>query len=62
MNRFGGAVRGFGIGMSSGGAAPGGTLSVGRFEFDDVSPQFPAMSDTHHGDSIASPVLVAATV
>jgi len=44
------------------GAAPGGTLGVGRFEFDDVSPQFPATSDTRHGHSIASPALVAATV
>jgi len=41
MIRFGGAVRGLGIGMSNGGAAPGGTLGVGRFGFDDVSPQFP---------------------
>jgi len=52
MNRLGGAVRGFGISMSSGGAAPGRTLGVGRFEFDDVSPQFPATSETRHGDSL----------
>ena len=50
MNRCGGAVRGLGIGMSNGGAAPGGTLGVGRFEFDDVSAQFPATPDPRHGD------------
>jgi len=64
MDRFSGAVRGLGrMGMSNGGGAPGGTLGIGRFEFDDASPQFPATSDVLHGDSsIASPTLAAATV
>ena len=38
MGRFGGTVRGLGMGMSNRGGAPGGTLGVGRFEFDDASP------------------------
>jgi len=62
MDRFGGTVWGFGTGMSNGGGAPGGTLGVGGFKFDDASPQFPAMSDIPRGDSaIASPSLAAAT-
>jgi len=60
---FSGAVRGLGTDMSNGGGAPGGTLGVGRFEFDDASPQFPATSDVLRGDSsIASPALAAATI
>jgi len=62
MDRFGGTVRGLGMGMSNGGGASGGTLGVGRFESDDASPQFPATSDVPCGDSlIASPALDAAT-
>jgi hypothetical protein len=52
MDRFGGAGRGLGMGMSNGGAAPGGALGVGGFEFDDASPQFPAASDILRGDSL----------
>ena len=52
MDRFGGAGRGLGMGMSNGGAAPGGVLGVGGFEFDDASPQFPAASDILRGDSL----------
>ena len=52
MDRFGGAGRGLGMGMSNGGTAPGGTLGVGGFEFDDASPQFPAASDILRGDSL----------
>jgi len=52
MDRFGGAVRGLGMGMSNGGAAPGGVLGVGGFDFNDASPQFPAAPDTLHGDSL----------
>jgi len=48
MDRFDGAVRGLGMGMSHGSAAPGG---VGGFDFDDASPQFPAAPDTLRGDS-----------
>jgi len=62
MNRFSGAVRGLGMGISNGGAAFGGTLGVGRFEFDDASPQVPATSDIRRGDSIASPALAAVMV
>jgi hypothetical protein len=51
MDRFGGAVWGLGMGMSNGGAAPGGALGVGGFEFDDVSLQFPAASYILCGDS-----------
>jgi hypothetical protein len=51
MDRFGGAVRVLGMGMSNGGAAPGGALGVGGFEFDDVSLQFPAASYILCGDS-----------
>ena len=51
MDRFGGAVRGLGMGVSNGGAASGGALGAGGFDFDDVSPQFPAGSDTLRGDS-----------
>jgi hypothetical protein len=50
MDRFGGAVRGLGMGMSNGGGAPGSALCVGGFEFDDASPQFPAASDILRGD------------
>lgn len=52
MDRFGGAGRGLGMGMSNGSAAPGGALGVGGFEFDDASPQFPAASDILRGDSL----------
>lgn len=52
MDRFGGAGRGLGMGMSNGGTAPGGALGVGGFEFDDASPQFPAASDILRGDSL----------
>jgi len=63
MDRFGDVVWGLGMGMSNGGGAPGGTLGVGRFEFDDASPQFPATSNLLRGDSsIASPALAVATV
>jgi len=62
MDRFVGAVRRLGMGMSNGGGAPGGTLGVGRFDVDDASPQFPATSYVLRGDpSIASPALAAAT-
>jgi len=62
MDHFGGTVWGLGMGMSNGGGTPGGMLSVGRFEFDDVSPQFPATSDVPCGDSvIAPPALATAT-
>jgi len=50
VDRFGGAVRGLGIGISNGGTSPGGVLGVGGFEFDDASPQFPAASDILRGD------------
>lgn len=52
MDRFSGAGRGLGMGMSNGSAAPGGALGVGGFEFDDASPQFPAASDILRGDSL----------
>jgi len=55
MDRFGGTVKELGMGMSNGGGAPGGTLGVGRFEFDDASPQFPATSDVPRGDSSIAP-------
>jgi len=54
MDRFGGAGRGLGMGMSNGGAVHGGALGVGGFEFDDASPQFPAASDILRGDSLYS--------
>jgi len=54
MDRFSGAVRRLGMGMSNRGGAPGGTLGVGRFESDDASPQFPATSDVPRGDSLYS--------
>jgi hypothetical protein len=54
MDRFGGAGRGLGIGLSNGGAAPGCALGGGGFEFDDASPQFPAASDILRGDSLYS--------
>jgi len=47
-----GTVRGLGMGMSNGGAAPGSALGVGEFDFGDASPQFPAASDTLRGDSL----------
>jgi hypothetical protein len=52
MDHFDGAVRGLGMRMSNGGAAPGGALGVGGFEFDDASPQFPAASDIFRGESL----------
>jgi len=52
MDCFGGAVRGLGMGMSNGSAAPGGVLGVGGFDFDDASLQFPAAPDTLRGDSL----------
>jgi len=47
-----GTVRGLGIGMNNGGAAPGSALGVGEFDFGDASPQFPAAPDTLRGDSL----------
>jgi len=50
------------MGMSNGGAAPGGTLGVGGFDFDDASksPLRPiTFAETH---SMASPTLAVATV
>ena len=52
MDCFGGAVRGLGMGMSNGCAAPGGVLGVGAFNFDNASPQFPAAPDSLRGDSL----------
>jgi len=52
MDRFGVAVRELRIGVSNGGVTPGGALGVGGFDFDDVSPQFPAAPDTLRGDSL----------
>jgi len=56
-------VRGLGMGMSNGGAAPGGVLGVGGFDFDDASPQFPAAPETSvETHSMASPASAVATV
>jgi len=41
------------MGMSNGGAVPGGA-GVGGFEFDDTNPQFPTISDILRGDSLYS--------
>jgi len=38
MGRFGGAAQGLGMGMSNGGAVPGGALGVGGFEFEFTVP------------------------
>ena len=50
MDRLGGDAPGLGIGMSNGGAA----LGVGRFEFDNASPQYLATSYIYRGDSFYS--------